>query len=164
MHLSAAVVALLPTPVANEGGTTEGCPKQGKKLSNPAQLLPTPTSSNGGQNVTSPTSYLNSGKHGKNLIGALMLPTPMVPNGGRTPKNGAMTKTGQTPDGKKRQVDLQFYVKNFLATPTVNGNYNRKGLSKTSGDGLVSMRPAVCGPTAALSSSRLMSPLASVGI
>ena len=31
-------------------------------------------------------------------------------------------------------------------------------------DGLVSMMPAVCGPTAALSESRSMSPLASVGI
>ncbi len=37
-------------------------------------------------------------------------PTPTVPNGGRQPKNG-MSMTGITPDGKKRQVDLQWVAK-----------------------------------------------------
>ena len=35
-----------------------------------------------------------------------MWPTPCVPNGGRSPKGG-MSITGMTPDGIKRQVDLQ---------------------------------------------------------
>lgn len=43
--------------------------------------------------------------------------TPMVPNGGRMPKGGAMTLTGMTPEGKKRQVDLNFQVRNWN-TPT----------------------------------------------
>lgn len=37
-------------------------------------------------------------------------PTPSVPNGGRAPKGG-MTSTGITPDGKKRQVDIQFIAR-----------------------------------------------------
>lgn len=35
--------------------------------------------------------------------------TPTVPNGGRQPK--AITETGQTPDGVKRQVDLAYQVR-----------------------------------------------------
>jgi len=38
-------------------------------------------------------------------------PTPVVPNGGRSPKRGAMSSTGMTPDGKKRQVDTQFVAR-----------------------------------------------------
>jgi DNA (cytosine-5)-methyltransferase 1 len=46
-----------------------------------------------------------------------------------------MSLTGQTLDGKKRQVDLNYWV-NHWPTPSVKGNYNRIGLSPTSGDGL----------------------------
>jgi len=42
-----------------------------------------------------------------------MWPPPVVPNGGRQPKGGSMSLTGQTPDGKKRQVDLLFAVKSW---------------------------------------------------
>lgn len=38
-----------------------------------------------------------------------LLPTPMVPNGGRSPKE--MSPTGMMPDGKKRQVDLAYAIK-----------------------------------------------------
>jgi hypothetical protein len=38
-------------------------------------------------------------------------PTPCVPNGGRMPKDGAMSSTGRTPDGKKRQVDVNWIAK-----------------------------------------------------
>lgn len=41
---------------------------------------------------------------------SLLWPTPTVPNGGRSPKGG-MSPTGMTPDGKKRQVDLQHTVR-----------------------------------------------------
>ena len=44
-------------------------------------------------------------------------PTPTVPNGGRQPKGGAMTTTGQTPDGKKRQVDINFIAQATWSTP-----------------------------------------------
>ncbi len=37
--------------------------------------------------------------------------TPCVPNGGRRPKGGAMSSTGMTPDGKKRQVDLDWLAR-----------------------------------------------------
>lgn len=42
--------------------------------------------------------------------GYSLWPTPTVPNGGRSPKGG-MSPTGMTPDGKKRQVDLQHAVR-----------------------------------------------------
>lgn len=67
-------------------------------------------------------------------IGFSLWPTPTVPNGGRQPKGG-MSMTGMTPDGIKRQVDLQYAVRHW-PTPNVCGNYNRKGASSHSGDGL----------------------------
>ena len=52
-----------------------------------------------------------------------MWPTPNVPNGGRAPKGG-MTKTGMTPDGKKRQ-GLENQVKmESPHTPGVTGQLN----------------------------------------
>jgi hypothetical protein len=39
-------------------------------------------------------------------------------NGGRMPKGGVMSLTGQTPDGKKRQVDLNYTVRTILGWPT----------------------------------------------
>lgn len=41
-----------------------------------------------------------------------MWPTPVVPNGGRSPKGG-MSLTGQTQDGRKRQVDLAYVVRHW---------------------------------------------------
>ncbi|MDR8730535.1 hypothetical protein FEQ05_04123 [Burkholderia pseudomultivorans] len=38
-------------------------------------------------------------------------PTPTCPNGGRSPRGGQMSPTGRTPDGKKRQVDLQWIAR-----------------------------------------------------
>ena len=46
--------------------------------------------------------------------GSIGWPTPCVPNGGRQPKGGAMSLTGQTPDGMKRQVDLHFVARHIL--------------------------------------------------
>jgi hypothetical protein len=45
-------------------------------------------------------------------------PTPTTPNGGRTPKDGAMTTTGKTPDGKKRQVDVNWVAQQITTWPT----------------------------------------------
>jgi hypothetical protein len=46
--------------------------------------------------------------------------TPCVPNGGRKPKGGAMSNTGQTPDGKKRQVDNEWLALSVISGPTSN--------------------------------------------
>ena len=48
-------------------------------------------------------------------------PTPNVPNGGRIPKGGSMSSTGQTPAGKKRQVDIQWVAKLTTLGETPNG-------------------------------------------
>ena len=52
-------------------------------------------------------------------------PTPMVPNGGRKPKDGRMSLTGKTPDGKKRQVDLDYAVRTWPTPQTDNANNGR---------------------------------------
>lgn len=62
---------------------------------------------------------------------------PVVPNGGRRPEVGAMSMTGQTPDGKKRQVDLDYQARMItgLAGPT-NRDYrypNAKSYSERGG-------------------------------
>jgi hypothetical protein len=65
-------------------------------------------------------------------------PTPTCPNGGRSVAHVTdwrSERTAYTATGKKVQVDLAQAVKRW-PTPTVCGNYNRKGLSERSGDGL----------------------------
>jgi hypothetical protein len=49
-------------------------------------------------------------------------PTPTTPNGGRSPKDGAMTTTGQTPDGKKRQVDVRWVADQIVSGPPTSGS------------------------------------------
>ena len=65
--------------------------------------------------------------------------TPNVANGGRV-NPVEMTPTGILPNGKKRQVGLEHQVRmverQLWPTPSVCGNYNRKGASLNSGDGL----------------------------
>jgi hypothetical protein len=65
-------------------------------------------------------------------------PTPTVPNGGRSPKGG-ITPTGQTLDGKKRQVDLQHAVRmverQMWPTPTAMNNTGGAALCKWGGSG-----------------------------
>lgn len=65
-----------------------------------------------------------------------LLPTLLRPNGGRTVAHVTDWR-GKTAyhNGKKVQVDLRATLKR-LPTLTVCGNYNRKGASATSGDGL----------------------------
>lgn len=43
--------------------------------------------------------------------------TPNVPNGGRQASPERMTLTGQTPDGQKRQVDLNFQAQSLTLAP-----------------------------------------------
>ena len=71
--------------------------------------------------------------------GCGLWPTPTCGGGGQTLPEGT-TPTGKTPEGRKQTVCLERYVqmveKKIWPTPTVCGNYNRKGSSATSGDGL----------------------------
>ena len=50
--------------------------------------------------------------------------TPTVPNGGRKPKGGAMSMTGRTPEGAKRQVDLNWQAGQITSSsdPTRTGS------------------------------------------
>lgn len=77
--------------------------------------------------------------HSVNLSqAARMWPTPTVPNGGRAPKGG-MSPTGMTPDGKKRQADLQHSVRMVASgkwtTPTAMNNTGGPSMSKWGGAG-----------------------------
>lgn len=77
-------------------------------------------------------------------------PTPTTPNGGRSVAHVTdwrSERTAYTATGKKVQIDLAQAVKRW-PTPTVCGNYNRKGASKTSGDGLATVVLRVATPTA----------------
>ncbi|MDP2026411.1 MAG: hypothetical protein Q8K06_09470 [Sulfuriferula sp.] len=65
-------------------------------------------------------------------------PTPNVPNGGRSCAHVTeWSESGKSAyhNGKKVQVGLEHAAKHW-PTPTVCGNYNRKGASAQSGDGL----------------------------
>lgn len=67
--------------------------------------------------------------------GSGLLPTLLVPNGGRSVKHAEFVGNTAYHNGKKVQVDLHAALLR-LPTLTVHGNYNRKGVSPTSGDGL----------------------------
>lgn len=63
-------------------------------------------------------------------IAVRLWPTPNVPNGGRKPAAGKLSPTGETADGKKRQVDPAEAVRQSLwPTPTVNDS--RNGANRT---------------------------------
>jgi hypothetical protein len=72
-----------------------------------------------------------------------LLPTVVASGGGRTLPPGT-TRTGRAPDGTKKTVSLEQALRmtperldrQMLPTLTVHGNYNRKGASANSGDGL----------------------------
>lgn len=80
-------------------------------------------------------------------IASGLWPTPNVPNGGRSCKHVTDWR-GKTAyhNGKKVQVGLEHAVQ-FWPTPTVCGNYNRKGASSKSGDGLATAVNARTFPT-----------------
>jgi hypothetical protein len=75
-----------------------------------------------------------------------LLPTVAASSGGRTLPPGT-TRTGRAPDGSKKTVSLEQALKmtperldrQMLPTLTVHGNYNRKGASANSGDGLATV-------------------------
>lgn len=69
-----------------------------------------PTGIHAGHTLTDMAS-LSSGEAEVMGAGLAGWPCAVVPNGGRQPKGGKMSATGQTPDGKKRQVDLNWIAK-----------------------------------------------------
>lgn len=109
--------SLLATPRATRGGST----------SENAKLLPTPVVNDMGDGKTPEdwdtwtekmrTRTGNGNAHGKSLAieVARLLPTPMVPNGGRTLTEDEVLAKGMTDKGK-RQVDLAQVVR-YLPTP-----------------------------------------------
>lgn len=79
--------------------------------------------------------------------GSGLWPTPTLPNGGRTLHHvDEWRGRSAYHKGKKVQVDLAAAVK-MWPTPTVSGNYNRKGASKASGDGLATAAGGALNPT-----------------
>nr|WP_230678866.1 hypothetical protein [Hymenobacter properus] len=81
---------------------------------------------------------------------AKLLPTPdaSLATGGKLTSLDAVSDSGMTADGKKRQISLPDRLRRMLPTPTVNGNNNRRGSSKKAGDGLTTaarnMLPTPC--------------------
>ena len=67
-----------------------------------------------------------------------MWPTPV--------SHDAKDPIGAPAEGKRKTPNLAWRVNNW-ATPTVCGNYNKKGLSKTSGDGLATQVGGKLNPT-----------------
>jgi hypothetical protein len=116
----------LPTPVTLDSGS-----RFNRSQSNGAQLRPT--------------------------LGAMarfnLWPTPTCGGGGQTVPEGT-SPHGATPDGRKVTVCLEKYVQQvehgLWPTPTVRGNYNRKGLSSKSGDGLATAVLRFPTPTVAM--------------
>jgi hypothetical protein len=83
-------------------------------------LLPTPDTGMSPNGHGRRGGAMDNGRQSGQSLDAMarhnMWPTPCVPNGGRSPKGG-MSRTGITPDGKKRQVDLRHAV-TMWPTPT----------------------------------------------
>jgi len=82
---------------------------------------PTPTV-NGNHNRKGASEKSGDGLSTKVMESAW--PTPCCPNGGRKPAK-PMSPTGQTEDGKKRQVDLNYAVTKLWPTREASANENR---------------------------------------
>ncbi len=117
---------LLPTPLATLG--TNGGPNQRDSSGRPglqmaAMMWPTPKASAAGPDF----AKMDRSGTGISLATAVaMFPTPTATNTKAVHMRGA-------DKGKARQA------RSYLPTPTVCGNYNRKGASPTSGDGLATV-------------------------
>jgi hypothetical protein len=154
---------LLKTPTQSqfEGATPAGGSSSSGTLAQQMQqgLIPTPKA----QNANSPAQHGQGGMDLQTFIQLLPTPNASDGTGGKQRRQGSYSVTGQTAKGKV-QVSLQerlsllptpqamdgikspkwFAGGNpslphtiaMLPPPTVNGNYNRQGLSEKSGDGL----------------------------
>jgi hypothetical protein len=99
----------------------------------PERMWPTPTSRDWKEALEAVNPDGSSRDRTELLPGAVyaverqMWPTPNVPNGGRKPKGG-MSRTGMTPDGKKRQVGLENAV-TMWRSPQAS-DYKNRGSSE----------------------------------
>lgn len=134
MPLTAAVQQDWRTPLAGEA--THGGPNA-RDSSGSAHLSaqvnwPSPMHADGEKNSPATRMGLPAAVAHKDW------PTPVTPSGGKTIGDNDEL-VGNTyynkRTGKKRTLDLQAAVQKW-PTPTVNGNYNRKGASEQSGTGL----------------------------
>jgi len=123
----------LPTLERRTSGTGSGCVPNGETF------FQTPN-----------TNGLDGGSNSRKALQKRQWPTPTCPNGGRSVAHVTdwrSERTAYSAAGKKVQVDLAQAVKRW-PTPTVCGNYNRKGASPTSGDGLATAVLKCATPTA----------------
>lgn len=103
------------------------------------QPMPTPDCNGGGQGP----SQLE--RHGPRLATAVMLPTPNARDWKDSASNEALIRAATSEGG---QLNLPRAIAIAAPTPTVCGNYNRKGASKTSGDGLATFAQQLPTPSA----------------
>ena len=116
--------------------------------------LPTPVTIDSGSRFNRSPS---DGAALRPTLGAMarfnLWPTPTCGGAGQTLPEGT-TPTGKTPEGRKQTVCLERYVqqveRGLWPTPTVKGNYNRKGASAKAGDGLATAVRNFPTPTVAM--------------
>lgn len=130
-HLSHAVqLASWPTPKAEDSESTGAQRGQPDTLTSASILTAWATPAARDYKSESSSAAFNESRwdhrRGKPLSAeATLAPwaTPTIPNGGRKPKGGTMSTTGQTPEGKKRQVDNDYLANQVIApwaTPTAS--------------------------------------------
>lgn len=100
------------------GGNQQG----GNDLQTAADKWPTPMAATPAQNGNSAAGNNDFTRRAEDLAGQ-MWKTPNVPNGGRTLRPG-ISPAGMTPDGVKRQVDLENQVRMW---ETLRGSDGEKG-------------------------------------
>lgn len=116
--------------------------------------LPTPVTIDSGSRFNRSPS---DGAALRPTLGAMarfnLWPTPTCGGGGQTLPEGT-TPTGKTPEGRKQTVCLERYVhqveRGLWPTPTVKGNYDRRGASAKAGDGLATAVRNFPTPTVAM--------------
>lgn len=105
------------------------------------KLLPTPTAE---QAQHSGRTKIKDGQQNHLSAVAALLPTPTTREHKGARKPETLAATGRNP----MTNTLGDAILHLLATPTVNGNYNRKGLSAKSGDGLATQVKMLATPQA----------------
>jgi len=143
---------MMPTPTAAKGGNVcrGGKRKKEKLLTGAArdlaaEMLPTPTAAvyGTGQNGkrSDGTTFKQAGKPSLHTMAKKgLLPTPRA--------SGAMMQNLQKVKARgKDNGRLEERIAAMLPTPTVCGNYNKKGASKKSGDGLATAAKKMMLPT-----------------
>lgn len=107
----------------------------GTSLSLAVKLWPTPRSSPSENRTTKPKPSAIEGRHGWGLADAVQDSLSEQPHVLWPTPTGAVGSGGPGHSGREGGPNLRTAV-SLWPTPTINGNYNRKGLSATSGDGL----------------------------